>query len=206
MVPVGKDQVQHIEMTQDIAGKFNRAFGKVFPIPTYRLDKESKVPGIDGQKMSKSYGNTIEIFAEGKPLKKTVMGIVTDSTPVEAPKDPDKCNVFALYSLFATTRRRRRLAARYRAGGMGFGEAKKMLLEKINAYFGPARRKTKAVGGAAGTGRGGAASWRRTSAGGSAKDNGAGARGGRHEGAERRIGVIPVRRAGYRTPPSRSAA
>jgi tryptophanyl-tRNA synthetase len=143
VVPVGKDQVQHIEMTQDIAGKFNNAFGKVFPIPTYRLDKESKVPGVDGQKMSKSYGNTIEIFAEGKPLQKTVMAIVTDSTPVEAPKDSEKCNVFALYSLFANDEEKAALAARYRAGGMGFGEAKKQLLEKINAHFGPARERRK---------------------------------------------------------------
>src|SRR5581483_7548382 len=102
LVPVGKDQVQHIEMTQDMAGKFNRAYGEVFPIPGFRLTKESKVPGTDGQKMSKSYGNTIEIFAEGNALKKPVMSIVTDSTPVEAPKDPDRCNAFALYSLFAT--------------------------------------------------------------------------------------------------------
>ena len=143
LVPVGKDQVQHIEMTQDIAGKFNRAFGEVFPIPNYRLDKESKVPGIDGQKMSKSYGNTIEIFAEGKTLKKTVMSIVTDSTPVEAPKDPERCNVFALYCLFATGEEKAALAERYRAGGMGYGEAKKLLLEKIDAFFGPARERRK---------------------------------------------------------------
>src|SRR5690242_3814819 len=143
VVPVGKDQVQHIEMTQDMAGKFNRAYGEVFPIPDYRLDKESKVIGTDGQKMSKSYGNTIEIFAEGKPLRKTVMGIVTDSTPVEAPKDPTRCNVFALYSLFATEEEKAALAARYRAGGMGYGEAKKMLLEKINVYFGPFRERRK---------------------------------------------------------------
>src|SRR5262249_49162068 len=95
------------------------------------------------QKMSKSYGNTIEIFAEGKPLQKSVMGIVTDSLPVEAPKDPDKCTVFTLYSLFATDAERDALAARYRAGGMGYGEAKKMLLEKINAHFGPIREKRK---------------------------------------------------------------
>jgi tryptophanyl-tRNA synthetase len=101
-VPVGKDQVQHIEMTQDMAGRFNRAYGEVFPIPNYRLDKEPKVPGTDGQKMSKSYGNTIEIFAEGKALKKTVMSIVTDSRTVAEPKDPERCNVFALYRLFAT--------------------------------------------------------------------------------------------------------
>src|SRR5258708_34868580 len=116
LVPVGKDQVQHIEMTQDIAGKFNRTYGDVFPLPNYRLDKESKVLGTDGQKMSKSYGNTIEIFAEGNALKKVVMSIVTDSTPVEAPKDPDKCNLFALYSLFATDDEKAALAARYRAG------------------------------------------------------------------------------------------
>jgi tryptophanyl-tRNA synthetase len=140
---VGKDQVQHVEMTADIAGRFNRAYGDIFPIPTYRLDKGAYVPGTDGQKMSKSYGNTIEIFAEGNPLKKTVMGIVTDSTPVEAPKDPEKCNVFALYSLFATEEEKAALAARYRAGGMGYGEAKKLLLEKINALFGPIRQKRK---------------------------------------------------------------
>lgn len=143
LVPVGKDQVQHIEMTQDIAGKFNRTYGDIFPIPDYRLDKEAKVPGVDGQKMSKSYNNTIDIFAEGKPLQKTVMSIVTDSTPVEAQKDPDRCNVFALYSLFATEEEKVALAARYRAGGMGYGEAKKLLLEKINAFFGPFRERRK---------------------------------------------------------------
>src|SRR5262245_53445978 len=90
VVPVGKDQVQHIEMTRDMAERFNRTFGTIFPIPDYRLDKESKVPGVDGQKMSKSYGNTIEIFAEGKPLRKTVMNIVTDSAGVDDPKDPDQ--------------------------------------------------------------------------------------------------------------------
>src|SRR6516165_3471408 len=114
LVPVGKDQVQHIEMTQDMAGKFNRAFKEVFPIPDYRLDKESKVPGTDGQKMSKSYGNTIEIFAEGKLLRKTVMSIVTDSSTVADPKDPDRCTVFALYSMFASQQEKAALAARYR--------------------------------------------------------------------------------------------
>ncbi len=142
-VPVGKDQVQHIEMTADIAGRFNRAYGEVFPIPTYRLDKESKIPGTDGQKMSKSYGNTIEIFAEGKALKKTVMSIVTDSSTVADAKDPERCNVFALYSLFATDAEKASLAARYRAGGMGYGDAKQRLLEKIDAYFGPARERRK---------------------------------------------------------------
>ncbi len=143
VVPVGKDQVQHIEMTQDMAGKFNRAYGEIFPIPTFRLDKESKVLGTDGQKMSKSYGNTIEIFAEGKPLQKTVMSIVTDSKTVEEPKDPEQSNVFALYSLFANETEKAELAARFRAGGMGYGEAKKELLEKIDTYFAPARQRRK---------------------------------------------------------------
>jgi tryptophanyl-tRNA synthetase len=143
LVPVGKDQVQHVEMTRDIAERFNRIYGDIFPIPEYRLDKESKVPGLDGQKMSKSYNNTIDLFAEGKALQKTVMSIVTDSTPVEAPKDPERCNVFALYGLFATEEEKSALAARYRAGGMGYGEAKKMLLEKINTYFAPARERRK---------------------------------------------------------------
>jgi tryptophanyl-tRNA synthetase len=143
LVPVGKDQVQHIEMTRDMAEKFNRAYGEVFPVPDYRLDKESRVIGTDGQKMSKSYGNTIEIFAEGKELKRKVMGIVTDSTPLEAPKNPETCNVFALYSLFATAEEKEALAARYRAGGMGYGEAKTMLLAKITEFFAPARQRRK---------------------------------------------------------------
>src|SRR5262245_36416302 len=143
VVPVGHDQVQHLEMTADMAGKFNRAFGEVFPEPGPRLTKESKVPGTDGQKMSKSYGNTIEIFAEGNALKKTVMGIKTDSTPMGQPLNPEGCNVFALYSLFATEPEKAALAEQYRAGSIGYGGAKKLLLEKINAYFGPAREKRK---------------------------------------------------------------
>src|SRR5919201_6600430 len=120
VVPVGKDQVQHLEMTADMAGRFNRTYGEVFPIPEARLDKGSKVPGTDGQKMSKSYGNTIEIFAEGNPLKKVVMGIVTDSKTVADRKDPETSTVFALYSLFATEGEKAALAERYRAGGMGY--------------------------------------------------------------------------------------
>jgi len=143
LVPVGKDQIQHVEMTQDIAGKFNRTYANIFPIPEYKLDKESKVPGIDGQKMSKSYGNTIEIFAEGKALEKKVMSIVTDSTPVADPKDHQKCNVYTLYSLFASEEEKKLLAEKYQAGGMGYGEAKKSLLAKINTYFETARIKRK---------------------------------------------------------------
>jgi tryptophanyl-tRNA synthetase len=144
LVPVGKDQVQHIEMTQDIAGKFNRAYREVFPIPNYRLDKESKVPGTDGQKMSKSYRNTIDIFAEGAVLKKSVMkDIVTDSKAVADAKDPERDNVFALYSLFASDAEKAELARRYRAGGMGYGDAKLMLLAKIDELFGPARERRR---------------------------------------------------------------
>jgi tryptophanyl-tRNA synthetase len=145
VVPVGKDQVQHLEMTRDIAVKFNEAVGKpVFPLPVPRLDKESKVPGTDGQKMSKSYGNTIEIFAEGKPLEKKVLKeIVTSSTPLGQPLDPGTCNVFALFSLFASDQEKADLEAEYRAGKIGYGSAKKLLLEKIVNYFAAARQKRK---------------------------------------------------------------
>ncbi len=143
VVPVGEDQVQHVEMTRDMAHHFNAAYGEIFPLPSHRLDAGAKVPGLDGQKMSKSYGNTIEIFEEGKALRKRVMSIVTDSTPLEAPKDPDSCNVFALYRLFAAEDEIEELRGRYRSGGFGYGEAKKMLLEKINDHFGPHREERK---------------------------------------------------------------
>jgi tryptophanyl-tRNA synthetase len=142
-VPVGEDQVQHIEMTRDMAGYFNQTYEEVFPLPNYRLDRAAKVPGTDGQKMSKSYGNTIEIFAEGKPLQKTVMSIKTDSTPLGTPLNPDTCTVFALYSLFATEQEKSDLAGKYRSGSIGYGEAKKLLHAKIDEYFGPARQKRK---------------------------------------------------------------
>src|SRR5262249_33337651 len=103
----------------------------------------SKVPGTDGQKMSKSYGNTIEIFAEGKPLQKTVMGIKTDSKPLGSPLDPDTCTVYALFSLVATEQERAEMAARYRWGATGYGEAKMQLFGKIDAYFARAREKRK---------------------------------------------------------------
>jgi tryptophanyl-tRNA synthetase len=141
VVPVGRDQVQHVEMTRDIAGAFNQAFGPVFKIPEYRLGEAPYVPGTDGGKMSKSYGNTIDIFASGAALKKVVMSIKTDSKTVEDPKDPDTCNVFQIYALMATEAEREELAGRYRQGGMGYGEAKKLLLEKIETHFAPIRAR-----------------------------------------------------------------
>jgi tryptophanyl-tRNA synthetase len=142
-VPVGKDQVQHLEMTRDMAGYFNQAYGEVFPEPEAVLGEAAVVPGTDGQKMSKSYHNTIEIFAEGKALERAVMGIVTDKTPLDQPLDPERCNVFALYKLFASKAECEELAAKYRAGGFGYGNAKKALLAKIDAYFAPARERRK---------------------------------------------------------------
>ena len=105
------------------------------------MEQYAIVPGVDGRKMSKSYGNTIDIFAEKSALKKKVMSIVTDCTPLEDPKDPSKCNVFALYSLFASAEEQQELAEIYRKGGFGYGTAKKMLLEKINTHFEPFRQK-----------------------------------------------------------------
>jgi tryptophanyl-tRNA synthetase len=143
-VPVGRDQVQHLEMTRDMAGYFNTNFGvEVFPQPRELLSEAPVVPGTDGRKMSKSYGNTIEIFAEGKPLRTSVSGIVTDSSTPADPKDPEKSNLYALYCLFATPAERDAMATRYRAGGLGYGDVKKELLAKIDAHFAPAREKRK---------------------------------------------------------------
>ena len=144
IVPVGKDQKQHVEVTRDLAIKFNNTYGEVFTIPEPSIREQvAVVPGVDGQKMSKSYDNTIEIFAEGKPLKKRVMGIVTDSKELEDPKDPDTDNVFALYKLFGTEAEQADLAERYRAGGLGYGHAKMELLEKLNEHFAPMREKRR---------------------------------------------------------------
>jgi tryptophanyl-tRNA synthetase len=142
VVPVGADQKQHIEVTRDVALRFNNAYGEVFKLPKdYIVESVAVVPGVDGRKMSKSYGNTIEIFEPEKSIKSKVMKIVTDSTPVEAPKDPDKCNVFALLKLFASPEELAQWDQRYRAGGMGYGEAKKRLAELIVEYFRPYRQK-----------------------------------------------------------------
>ena len=141
LVPVGKDQLQHIEMTQDMAGYFNNTYKPVFKRPEPLLGPAPVVPGIDGQKMSKSYGNTIEIFAEPKTARKRFMSIKTDSTPVEAPKNPETCNCFALLKLLATPDEVAEWEQRYRAGGMGYGEVKKRLFELYEQKFGPARER-----------------------------------------------------------------
>lgn len=142
IVPVGRDQKQHVEITRDIALKFNNQYGEVFRIPKEQIREDvAVVPGLDGQKMSKSYNNAIDIFGDPKEIKARIMRIVTDSKGVADAKDPDACNVFALYKLFATPEEREAMAARYRAGGMGYGEAKKALAEKFEAHFGPLRAR-----------------------------------------------------------------
>lgn len=143
-VPVGKDQKQHLEITRDIAQSFNAKFGETFVMPEPIISDEiAVIQGIDGQKMSKSYNNAIFIFEEEKELKKKIMRIVTDSTPVEAPKNPDTCNVFALYKLFADKNKIEEMHNQYTQGGMGYGDAKKKLFELIWEYFKKAREKRK---------------------------------------------------------------
>ena len=142
LVPVGADQKQHIEITRDIATRFNNAYGNVFTLPTeHILEQVAVVPGTDGRKMSKSYGNTIEVFEPEKSVRKKIMQIVTDSTPVEQPKDPDKCNVFALLKLVASPDELADWENRYRSGGMGYSEAKKRLAELMIDCFKPFRQK-----------------------------------------------------------------
>ncbi len=147
VVPVGADQVQHIEVTRDIAQRFNHTYqGEFLHLPEARvLDSTAKVPGIDGEKMSKSYGNTIEIFEPPKGMRKKIMSIKTDSTPMEAPKNPDACSVFTLYKLFAAPEQQAILAGKYRAGGMGYGEAKQALYDAAMEYFGEARTRRETL-------------------------------------------------------------
>jgi tryptophanyl-tRNA synthetase len=136
VVPVGKDQLQHMEITRDIAGAFNNRYGEVLVVPEASVDENVKViPGIDGQKMSKSYNNTINVFAPEKELLKTVKTIVTDSLPLEAPKDPDTCNVYKLYKVIATPEQQETMRQKYLAGGYGYGHAKQELYEQILTYF-----------------------------------------------------------------------
>ncbi|MCL2190695.1 MAG: tryptophan--tRNA ligase [Treponema sp.] len=147
VVPVGRDQVQHIEMAQDIAQSVNANYGKpVLKVPRPGIQKDNAVvPGFDGRKMSKSYGNTIPLFVPEKTLRKTIMRIATNSQTVEEPKDPDASHVFLLYKLFADDGEQAALASRYRAGGMGWGEAKEELFRVVNRALAPMRERYDAI-------------------------------------------------------------
>ncbi|MBL4825213.1 MAG: tryptophan--tRNA ligase [SAR324 cluster bacterium] len=133
-VPVGQDQRQHLEITRDLAIRFNHLYGEAFVIPEAIIEKEvATIPGLDGRKMSKSYGNVIPLLAPEKQFRKAIMKITTDSKSVGEPKDPETCSVFALYQCFAGKAEQEALAERYRAGGMGYGEAKQLCFEALNA-------------------------------------------------------------------------
>ena len=143
IVPVGKDQKQHVEFSRDVAERFNKQYGKdIFVLPEPVIQAETNIiPGLDGRKMSKSYGNAIEIFLSSKELKAKVGKIVTNSQGIEEPKDPEKCNVFALYKLFASKEQTAALDARYRAGGMGWGHAKEAFRELLEECLAEPREK-----------------------------------------------------------------
>jgi tryptophanyl-tRNA synthetase len=143
-VPVGKDQKQHLEVARDLAMKFNNQYGETFVVPEPAISESTAtVPGLDGQKMSKSYGNTIPIFMEGKELKKRVMAIETDAKPVEDPKDPDTCNLYQMMQLFASKKRMEEIRELYVNGGAAYGYLKLELLDLLNDTFGTAREKKK---------------------------------------------------------------
>lgn len=136
IVPVGKDQLQHLEMTRDVASRFHAKMGETFILPEGKVQEHTKlVPGTDGAKMSKSRDNIIDIFLPDKKLRKQIMGIQTDSTPLEEPKDPDTCNVFALYRLLASEEQIKEMRANYERGGFGYGHAKQALYELIMDLF-----------------------------------------------------------------------
>lgn len=142
IVPVGKDQKQHLEMTRDIAKAFNHQFGELFVIPEARIDDEVMIiPGTDGQKMSKSYGNIIDVFLPEKKLKKNVMSIVTDSTPMEEPKNPDVCNVYNIYKTVANDEQKAQMRKNYKGGNYGYGHAKTELFELILERFAEERKR-----------------------------------------------------------------
>jgi tryptophanyl-tRNA synthetase len=146
VVPVGKDQKQHIEITRDLAVKMNETYGDVFKLPEPRIQPETEtVPGIDGQKMSKSYGNNIDIFGDEKEMRKRVMSIVTDSVAVDAPKDPATSTIFKLYSLVASKDEIADMRERFLKGGTGYGEFKKELFEKLWEYFAPMRKRREDI-------------------------------------------------------------
>jgi tryptophanyl-tRNA synthetase len=150
-VPVGKDQKQHIEITRDLAVKINETYGsepdgRIFKLPEPRINPQTEVvPGIDGQKMSKSYGNNIDIFGDEKEMRKRVMSIVTDSTPVDAPKDPTKSTILHLYSLVASKDETANMRDRFKKGGTGYGDFKKELFEKLWEYFAPMRKRREEI-------------------------------------------------------------
>jgi tryptophanyl-tRNA synthetase len=142
IVPVGKDQKQHIEITRDLAVKMNETFGEILKLPEPRIQSAAEaIPGVDGQKMSKSYGNTIDIFGGEKEMRKQVMSIVTDSSPVEAPKDPDRSTIVQLYSMFATREETAAMREAFQRGGAGYGDFKKQLFAKLWDYFEPMRKR-----------------------------------------------------------------
>ncbi len=146
IVPVGQDQVQHIEVCRDIAGSFNHAYGEVFVLPKpHVLDDSAKVVGTDGEKMSKSYNNHIEIFELVKPMRKKIMRISTDSRPMEDAKEPETDHLYQLYALFASDADREAMAAKYRAGGFGYGEVKKALADAAADFFAEARERRSAL-------------------------------------------------------------
>jgi len=146
IVPVGKDQKQHIEITRDLAVKMNETFGNIFKLPEPRIHAATEtVPGIDGLKMSKSYGNTIDIFGDEKEMRKKVMSIVTDSEPVEAPKNHTTSTIFQLYSLFASKNEIADMRERFQKGGTGYSDFKKQLFEKLWVYFSPMRKRREEI-------------------------------------------------------------
>jgi tryptophanyl-tRNA synthetase len=146
VVPVGKDQKQHIEITRDLAVKMNETYGQIFKLPEPRIHAATEVvPGIDGQKMSKSYGNNIDIFGDEKETRKRIMSIVTDSTPVEAPKDASRSIIFALYSLFASKGEIAGMRERFEKGGVGYGDFKKQLFDKLWEFFAPMRKRREEI-------------------------------------------------------------
>ena len=146
VVPVGRDQKQHVEVTRDLATKINEIYGEILKVPAPRIrEKTATVPGLDGQKMSKSYGNTIDIFAEEKEMRKRVMSIVTDSTPVDAPKDPDASTIFQLYTLVGSPDETAAMRAAFEKGGSGYGDFKKQLFTKLWEFFAPMRKRREEI-------------------------------------------------------------
>jgi len=146
VVPVGKDQKQHIEITRDLAMKMNEAYGQIFKLPEPRIQPETEtVPGIDGLKMSKSYGNNIDIFGDEKEMRKRVMSIVTDSLAVDAPKDPATSTIFKLYSLVASKDEIANMHEAFVKGGTGYGDFKKELFEQLWEYFAPMRKRREEI-------------------------------------------------------------